>query len=237
MKINKIDDSKNSNDDLKKQISKTRLWQGVSLLAILLFALFGFFMFKDKMNITGNVVAEQNEGAIEFDNDPVMGNKDAPVTITAYEDFQCPFCSAVFEMSFPQVKQQYIDTGKVKYVFKQFPLVSIHSESLPAALASECAHEQEKFWEYHDGLYFNQGSLGVDFYLALAESLQLDNIKFKQCLESSKYQDEVQDDFNEGVRAGVTGTPAFFINDQLIVGSHPFENFKKAIDSELDDYS
>ena len=132
------------------------------------------------------------------------------------------------------LKKEYIDTGKVKYVYRDFPLSSIHPQAVSAAHSAECADEQNKFWQYHDYLFQNQNQLGMDVYLAIANELKLDIEQFTLCMESNKYIDEIQNDFNAGREAGVTGTPAFFINGIRLVGTHPFQNFKKIIDAELE---
>ena len=120
----------------------------------------------------------------------------------------------------------------MKLVFRDFPL-SFHEEAEPAALAAECAHEQGKFWEYHDLLFENQDQLGKDNYKKWAQEAGLDLPKFTACVESKKYQDEVQEDFTEGQQYGVTGTPGFFINGKLVSGAQPFTVFEQEIEAAL----
>jgi len=228
------------------KITKVRLWQGVSaILAIMVVFLWfnpEFGMKEGAINAgqpTGNAqnIPIQEQPAARLDNvdeddDPFVGKKDAPVTIVAFEDYQCPFCQRAFQQTFPLIKKDYIDTGKVKYVLRDFPL-SFHPNAEPAAQASECADEQGKFWEYHDKLYENQQTLGTELYLKLANDLKLDAAKFKQCIESGKYKEEVQKDLDYGQSIGVSGTPSFFINGIRLVGAQPYEAFKQAIDAEL----
>ena len=169
---------------------------------------------------------------IDVDDGPVLGNKNAPVTIVEFSDFQCPYCGRFFTQTLPSIKKDYIDTGKVKLVFRDFPL-SFHPNAEPAAEAAECANEQGKYWEYHDKLFENQDSLSSELYIKLAGDLGLDVDKFKTCIETSKYKQEVEDDFNYGQSVGVSGTPTFFINGIKLVGAQPYEAFKQIIDAEL----
>jgi len=170
---------------------------------------------------------------IEIGASYVKGNKDAPITIIEFSDFQCPFCERFYSDTLPQIIKNYVDTGKAKFVYKHFPLVSIHSSAQKAAEASECAGEQGKFWEYHNTLFENQQSLDVASLKKYAVQLGLNSNKFNDCLDSGKYESKVNDDLKEGSAAGVTGTPAFFINGQKLVGAQPYESFKPVIDSEL----
>ena len=169
---------------------------------------------------------------INEDDDPVLGDKDAPVTIVSFEDFQCPFCGRAFKETFPLLKKDYIDAGKVKYVYRDFPL-EFHPEAQPAAEAAECADEEGKFWEYHDEIYSNQNLLGPVYYEDAAEKLGLDILKFRACISEGRYRQEVLDDYNYGASMGVTGTPTFFINGIKLVGALPYQEFKKIIENEL----
>jgi len=167
------------------------------------------------------------------DDDPSLGKEDAPVTIVEFSDFQCPFCGRFEKDTFGKIKEEYIDTGKVKLVFRDFPLTSIHPYAQKAAEASECADEQGKFWKYHDKLFENQEALTVDDLKKYADDLNLNNDKFEKCLDNGDMEKEVQNDIDDGTKYSVTGTPAFFINGVILEGAQPFENFKKIIDEEL----
>jgi protein-disulfide isomerase len=228
------------------KITKVRLWQGVSaILAILVVFLwfnptFGLPTGAEISIPTGNAPQElpsQQQApvrldSVDEDDDPFLGNKDAPITIVSFEDYQCPFCKRAFDQTLPLIKQEYIDSGKVKFVFRDFPL-GFHPEAQPAAEASECANEQGKFWEYHDALFANQATLGRDLYLRLAEDFGLDVNQFTQCLDSRKYKEEVEKDFNYGSQVGVSGTPTFFINGIKLVGAQPYQAFQQIIEQEL----
>ena len=229
----------------KFEINKVRIWQGVSLiLAIAL--VFLWFIPRDGSMQQAPVQLPTEQPSptqqpsqqqptrqnIAVDDDPVLGNKNAPVTIVEFSDFQCPYCGRFYTQTLPSIKKEYIDTGKVKIVYRDFPL-SFHANAQPAAEATECADEQGKYWEYHDEIFKNQQSLSSDLYLKLAEDLGLDADKFKICIETNKYKEEVNADFNYGQNAGVSGTPTFFINGIKLVGAQPYEAFKQIIDAEL----
>jgi protein-disulfide isomerase len=166
------------------------------------------------------------------DDDPVKGDPNAPITIIEFSDFQCPFCGKFYRETLPQIKEKYIDTGKVKLIYRDFPL-SFHENAQSAAEAAECANEQGKFWEYHDLLFEKQQDLSVENYKQWAEELGLDMEQFNECLDSGKYADEVTNDFSDGQAAGVTGTPAFFINGKKVSGAQPFSVFEQIIEEEL----
>jgi len=170
---------------------------------------------------------------VSADDDPVKGDKNAPVEIIEFSDFQCPFCGRFYEQTLPDIEKNYIKTGKVKLVYRDFPLSSIHPYAQKAAEAAECADDQGKFWEMHDKIFENQRAIGITDLKGYAKDLGLDTGKFNDCLDSGKFAAEVQKDTSDGRAAGVTGTPAFFINGKKIVGAQPYENFKAIIDAEL----
>ena len=166
------------------------------------------------------------------DDDVVQGDANAPVTIVEFSDFQCPYCGRNFEQTYPQIKKLYIDTGKVKYVMRDFPL-NVHPEAQKAAEAAGCAEEQGKFWEMHDKLFSNQQDLSVANEKTWAQEIGLDTKKFGECLDSGKRAAEVQKDIQDGQAYGVSGTPAFFINGVPLVGAQPFAAFQQVIEQEL----
>jgi protein-disulfide isomerase len=160
---------------------------------------------------------------------PSAGPDNAPVTIVEFSDFQCPFCSRV-NPTLDQVKETY---GKnVRVVFRQFPLNN-HPQAQKAAEASLCADDQGKFWEMHDAMFANQQQLAVDNLKAQAAELGMDAEQFNQCLDSDKYADKVAADMKDGVAAGVSGTPAMFINGVMVSGAVPYEQVAEVIDAEL----
>lgn len=167
------------------------------------------------------------------DDDPFLGNPDAPVVMVEFSDFQCPFCARFWSQTLPEIKEKYIKTGKVRFVYRDFPISSIHSNAQKASEAGECADEQGKFWEYHDLIFSRQAQMSVANYKRWAAELKLDTARFNACLDSGTYADEVAKDFADGQAAGVSGTPTFFINGQRLVGALPFEQFKTMLDAAL----
>ena len=182
---------------------------------------------------------------ISADNDPIIGSSNAPITIIEFSDFQCPFCAKFHTQTLPKIMNEYVKEGKVKLVFRDFPIQSIHSNALLASVAAECANEQEKFKEMHDRLFENQNewnSKNTDNLIILFNQysleMEMEKEKFDSCLKNGKHIKEIQEDLEDGRTYGVTGTPSFFIgNDKIgfteLKGAHPFENFKNVIDTQL----
>ncbi len=167
-------------------------------------------------------------------DEKTMGSLDAPVTMIEYADFECPFCARYFDQTFGLIKENYIDTGLVRYEFRHFPL-SFHLEAENAALASECAAEQGEFWEYHDLLFENQEYLSRASYIEWAGELGLDVGDFTSCYDSERYLDLVEDDFDGGQAIGVQGTPAFFVDGEQIAGAQPYYVYEDVIEAALED--
>jgi len=161
---------------------------------------------------------------------PSRGAADALVTIVEFEDFQCPFCKKAQD-TLQQVLLRYKD--KVRVVHRDFPLQSLHPASWKAHEAGRCAEEQGKFWEYRDLLYKNAPAANPEQLIAYASQLGLDSTDFRKCLDSSKFKAVVQRDEGEANRLGIQGTPAFFINGQLLSGAQPESEFARIIDDEL----
>jgi len=182
---------------------------------------------------------------ISVDNDPIIGNPDAPITIIEFSDFQCPFCARFYTQTLPLIYEEYIEPGKVKLVFRDYPIQSIHPNAVPAAVASECANEQGKFKEMHDMLFEKQNEWSkqktadaLSLFSQYATKIQLEQEVFDSCLTSGKYIEEIRKDLDDGRDYGVTGTPGFFVgNDQIgyveLKGAQPFDSFKKIIDTQL----
>jgi protein-disulfide isomerase len=158
----------------------------------------------------------------------MRGEASAPITIVEFADFECPYCSRAAE-TVEKVRAAY--PGKVKLVFRHFPL-SFHPKAPKAAEAAACADEQGKFWQMHDALFEGQ-DLELEAMKANAQRLGLDAAKFDACLDSGRMAALVKRDQAAGNKAGVTGTPAFFINGVMLSGAQPEEAFHKVIDEEL----
>ena len=165
-------------------------------------------------------------------DDHVLGQEDAKVTIIEYSDFECPFCGTLNKDTISKIKEQYIDSGQVKIVFRHFPL-EFHENAQKSAEASECAAEQGKFWEYHDVLFDNQDNLNIENLKEYASDLSLDTEKFNECLDSGKYESKVLSHISEGIQLGITGTPTSYINGQVLSGAQPFESFDEIIKNYL----
>jgi len=182
---------------------------------------------------------------VSFDDEPVKGSPDAPVTVVEFSDFQCPFCSRFFEQTLPLIEENYIDTGKIKFVYKDLPLDNLHPNARAAHIAAECADEEGKFWEYHDVLFEKQAewrslvSSDLDITLSqFAVDLGMQAASFESCMESQDIADEVNQDTLEAARYGTTGTPTFFIGTEedgfiKLVGAQPYAAFQAAIDEKL----
>ncbi len=168
---------------------------------------------------------------VSADDDPAIGPPDAPVLIVEFSDYQCPFCARSALETLPQILETY--EGKIRVVFRDFPLSSIHSNAQKAAEAAECADDQGQFWAYHDTLFQNQQALDIDSLKGYAQQLGLDTGAFNECLDSGQYASEIQNDLAQGQSYGVTGTPTFFINGRLLRGAKPFSDFEAMIEEEL----
>jgi len=174
---------------------------------------------------------------------PSKGDQNAKYTIVEFSEYQCPFCARHVKDTVPQLDKEYIQTGKVKYVFQDFPLESIHKNAFKAAEAGNCAADQGKFWEMHDRLFANQSALEPKQLTEHAQAIGLDAAKFQQCLDGGKYTADVRKDLAEGGKLGVTGTPMTFIglsqpNSKVKVlkairGAQTYANFKETLDGLL----
>ena len=182
---------------------------------------------------------------VSLDDDPFKGNANAPVTVIEFSDFQCPFCSRFFEQTLPQLEENYIETGKIKFVYRDLPLDNLHPNARPVHIAAECADEQGKFWEYHDILFEKQSEwqrlAAADLQITMAEyanDLGLEKASFESCMQSDEIADEVNKDYLEGTSYGATGTPTFFIGNEKdgfikLVGAQPYSAFQAEIDKQL----
>ncbi len=168
---------------------------------------------------------------------PVQGDPDAPVEFVMWGDFQCTFCGRFEKQTLPRLRTEYVDTGKVKIVWRNF--ANYGQESTDSAIAAYCAGEQDKFWEYHDTLYrnqngYNNGAFAASRLNQFAEDLSLDAALFQSCLTRPKYDAVLSADYSVGRGQGVTGTPGFFLNGQYVAGAQPYEAFAAIIEAELD---
>jgi protein-disulfide isomerase len=175
------------------------------------------------------VMLEPPRYVVKAAESPAMGPANAPVEIVEFSDFQCPYCLAAN----PTVKR-VLDTygDRIHFIYRHFPLPN-HPNARPAAEASQCASEQGQFWPYHDRLFSDPEKLSDGDLKQRAADLRLDTPRFDACVDSHKYKDFVDADVKAGQEAGVSGTPAFFINGRELTGAQPFDAFKRIIDEEL----
>lgn len=174
---------------------------------------------------------------------PTIGRLDAPVTIVEFSDFECQFCQRFFKTILPEIKRDYVDSGKVRYVFLDFPLEQIHFKARKAAEAAQCAAEQGKFWEMHEILFSQDGNLDLRQYGAYAKKLNLEAFAFELCLASGKQSVKIDRSLASGTSVGITATPSFIIartergdlinGGNIITGAQPYEQFRRAIEQAL----
>jgi protein-disulfide isomerase len=180
--------------------------------------------------------------AVGVSGRPSLGRQDAPVTLVEFSDYQCPFCKRHFSTVYPLLKKDYIDTGKLRYIFRDFPIPSLHPQAQKAHEAAYCAREQNRYWEMHDILFENSQDLSVPSLKSYATKIALKHDQFNACLESGKYAGEVEKEIADGTQVGVSGTPSFFIGPSgsgekitgtMITGAQPLATFKQVIDGLL----
>ena len=167
---------------------------------------------------------------IPTENSYALGPADAPITIVEFSDYQCPFCRRWHAEVYEPLLAAY--PGKIRLVYRNLPLTSIHPDALGAAEAAMCAGEQDVYWKYHDKL-FSSESLGNSVYLQYAQELGLNVPAFEACLNDHKYQKTIESDSDFAINLGIRSTPTFFINGLAVVGAQPLDVFKQVIDKEL----
>ena len=228
-------------------ISKSTMWKASTAILAVLFviSLFtgGFGIGKKEVTrVITNPTAPSPSGPTAavnakdlVDDDPYLGNKNAPLVMVEFSDFQCPFCKRFRDQTLNQIKSQYIDTGKVKFVYRDFPLESIHPVARPSAEAAQCVYEQDKdkFWQYHDIIFERQELLSTENLKQWATEIGLNTGKFNDCFDSGKYRQEVSKDLNDATSSGGQGTPFFVIGNIPVSGAQPFAAFQQAIESQL----
>lgn len=171
--------------------------------------------------------------AMERGPGPSRGAPMAPVVMVEFSDFQCGYCQKFWQETLPKIEERYIRTGKVRFVYRHLAILG--EASVLAAQAASCAHEQGRFWEYHDTLFGNVSPLAFTSarLKRYAADLKLDEKNFAACLDSGKYAERVEAETLIGRALGATGTPTFLINGQLLIGAYPFETFQQSLDAML----
>lgn len=187
---------------------------------------------------TGEAVQNTNiNNVAQFDGEFLMiGDPDAPNVIEEFGDYECPFCMRFHQSTFPRLKQEFIDTGKAVYIFKDFPQSISHFNAQKASEAAHCAAEQGEHGAYHDLLYDNSyigdrwsGGRASQFFKQYAEDLGLDVDQFSECLDNGSKRSTVRANLEEGQQRGVRGTPSFFVNGQLVVGAQSYTSFARML--------
>jgi len=186
------------------------------------------------------------EQEVSIGDSPFLGEADATVTLIEFSDYQCPYCSRHFRDVMPKIVTDYVDTGKVKYVMFERPIESLHKNAYNASLAALCAGEQGKYWEMHNIMFANQKKLGADSLKSFAATIGLNSSEFDTCLDTEKYEKQVNSNGATASKLGTSGTPGFVLGltDQAdpskakvsvyIKGAQSFNNFKGSIDQLLD---
>lgn len=233
--------------EISIKLTKSTMWKGITgiLLILVIISVFtgGFGFGSNSGSGTGNAIAPSQPSAptqpsqvtASADDDPFLGNADADVTLIEFSDYQCPFCGRFWSQSLPEIKSQYVDTGKVKFVYRDFPLDSIHPMATPAAIAAECVREQggdNAYFDYHDRI-FTEGAQSLSD-ANLKQWAQDLGFNINTCLDTQEFLDEVRKDLADAQAAGGRGTPYFVIIDKdgngiPLSGAQPFSAFDSAL--------
>lgn len=162
---------------------------------------------------------------------PSLGPEDAEIVLIEFSDYQCPFCKRWYDQVYQPLLAAY--PGKIRLVYRNLPLTSLHPDAMSAAVAGLCAQDQGAFWQFHDKLFSDEYGLGRSAYTRYASDLGLDTTAFESCLDSGKFDQFIQEDMDFSMNLGVRSTPTFFVNGLAVVGAQPLDVFKQVIDKEL----
>ncbi|MGO9262823.1 MAG: thioredoxin domain-containing protein [Bryobacteraceae bacterium] len=181
--------------------------------------------------------AEPGRATLNLEGSPMLGSKDAPVTMVEYTDYQCPYCRQFHLTVFNELKKNFIDTGKVRFYSRDLPLDSLHPNATRAAQAARCAADQGQFWTMRNLMGLNPDKLDMDHLAGFATDLKLDTFAFRNCVESEKYKSAVESDVLEAVRIGAQATPSFVIgkstsegvDGELMIGALPYPSFEQKL--------
>ncbi|MBP8858188.1 MAG: DsbA family protein [Anaerolineaceae bacterium] len=225
-----IDDSTQTKTEIKNR-NGTWLYYLLVGLALAAGLALGYLFWGRQSFILQNTSSQDQVWQALLKDAPALGPDDAPVTIVEFSDFQCPFCARWHQEVWPQISETY--QGKVRLVYRDFPLVQAHPYAQDAAIAARCAGQQDHYWEYHGLLFAGEMELSDLAFDAFAARLELDQTLFDKCLANPEVLSQVQADLSLAEMVGIDGTPTFFINGYRIKGAQPFEEFQKVIDSIL----
>jgi len=203
-------------------------------------------LLKDGARAPAAAAAGFRPQTIKIGASPFKGKVDAPVTLVEYSDYQCPFCARNYRDVMPILQEEYIDTGKLKFVMRENPIASLHKNATNASIAALCAGDQDKYWEMHNLLFENQKKLGVDNLKSFAGTIGLDTASFNECLDGKKTAGQVRKDMASSAKLGMRGTPGFFIGltdlsdpnkveaSVYLKGAKSIDSFRASIDDLLE---
>ena len=219
-----------------KAISKTVFFL-VLPLAVLIGIGIGYLLWGQKAMPSQTTAANETpEEVVRYDvsvdDDPFLGPEDAPVTIIMFSDYQCVYCQKWYIQTLKPLLNAY--PNQIRFVYRDFPLSSIHLSATTAAEAANCAGDQGKYWDFFDQIFTSTESLGDQAIQNHATAIALDMDTFNQCLSSHKYQAEVEADFSYAANLGVQSTPTFFVNGIPVVGAQPYSVFSSLVQQELE---
>jgi protein-disulfide isomerase len=189
-------------------------------------------------------VAPVENVALGVHGAPALGDGSAKVTLVEFSDYQCPFCQRHSQQTLPAIVNDYVKTGKVRYVFRDFPIASLHPQAARLHQAAYCAGDQNKYWEMHDQLFASPPGSEVKDLVGLAQTLGLNIRPFEECLAKQTHAAKVQQGVADGLKAGVRGTPTFFLGlteaggapvkaQRTLIGAQPYQAFREAIEGLL----
>lgn len=218
----------------KPQEKESELWENIIAITIVVVLVGGAWF--GITHLGENEETPEQRYPITINDDPLLGDINAPITIIEFSDFECTHCATFALETFPQLKEKYIDTGIARFVFRDFPIETIHPNAQFVHEAAGCAHDQDMFWEYHDELFKRQSELSPTVLGDIADEVGLNRVEFDECREKRKYLDEINADILMAKQQGqVSGTPTFFINGLKITGAQPISAFDEIIAQELEE--
>lgn len=227
-------------EEKKQKQEKKNAWVFIAIGILVVLVLVSVFTNGFSFNKNGEEIDNSPSNDVDsginmnslIDDDAIKGDPNAPVTIVEFSDYECPYCEKFYSQTLGMIDEEYIKTGKVKLIYRDFPL-GFHANAQKAAEAAECAGEQDMYFEMHDMLFENGVSGGIDSFKLYASQLGLNTDTFNDCLDSGDMANEVRKDMADGQKAGVRGTPAFFINGEMVSGAQPFSVFQEIIERHL----
>ncbi|MBU0598182.1 DsbA family protein [Patescibacteria group bacterium] len=232
-----MDNKENYKSASTTKSKKKKKWPWIVGAVLLIFIILIFYFYSlvvnNLENLNAGIDGEGTFTRITTTDDPYLGNPDADIVIVEFSDFQCPYCFQTFPIMH-DVVDKYAD--EIKYIYRDFPLSDIHPQAQMAAEAGECAQDQGKFWAMHDKMFINRDDLSLASLKNYATEIGLNIAEFVVCLEGNKYKEEVEEDYFDGLIAGVDGTPTFYVNDHKFEGVPTYENFQELIEELITIY-